>query len=207
MSCFCCLDCCLCCLNLAAAAVAAVAVVVSAIASTAVVTAATAAVVLGLEFLGGGVAHQLHKSAVAHGLSGELVIEVHEHFVVGDFHYLPLDAHALLGHHGHTCSGTDVLSVKFAVDVEDFFFQLIDEFGVLHTKGLMGFQGEVEFISLLQSHDVVLEALDERQVHAEDKCVGMLFVELEHARLLLAVDYKDLIHELHIFTCLNFLHL
>ena len=162
--------------------------------------------VLGLQLLGRGVAHQLHVAAVAHRLAGELVVKVHEHLVVGDLHYLTLDAHTLLGHHGHAGSGTDVLGVKLAVDVENFLLQLIDELGVLHAKGLVGLQGEVKLLALLQAHDVVLETLDERQVHAKHKGIGMLLVEFEHTLLLLAVNDKNLIYEFHVFSCLNFLH-
>ena len=189
-----------------ASAVATVAVVVSAVTATAVLTAASAAMMLGIEFLGGGVAHYLDISAVAHRLTGELVVEVHEDLVVGDLDDLSLDAHAFLCHHGHTSSWADVLGIKLAVDMEDFFLEFIDELGVLDAEGLLGLECEVKLVALLESHDVILEALDEREVHAEDKGVGVLRVELEDALLLIAVDDEDFIDELYIFTGLNFLH-
>ncbi len=108
--------------GLATAAVAAVAVVVSAITATAVLTATTAAVmVLGLEFLGGSIAHHLDKAAVTHRLTSQLVVEVHDDLVVGHLEDSTLDAHAFLSHHGHDGIRTDVLAVKLAIDVEDFF--------------------------------------------------------------------------------------
>ena len=147
--------------GLAAAAVAAVAVVVVAVVVVAFVTTAAASVVLGLKLFGRGITHELHVTSIAHGLSGQLVVEVHEHLVVGYFHDLSLDAHVLLGHHGHESARADVFVIELAIDVEDFFLQLINQFGVFVSKGLMGLQGEVKFVSLLQSHDAVLETLDE----------------------------------------------
>lgn len=171
-----------------AAAVAAVAVVVATVTAAALVTAASAAVMLGVELLGGGVAHELYKTGVAHRLASELVVEVHEHLLVGDLNDLSLDAHAFLGHHGHACTGSNVLGVKLAVDVENFLFQFIDEFGVLHTEGFMRLECEIKLVALLQSHDVILEALDEREVDAENKGIGVFLVELEHTGLFFTVD-------------------
>ena len=71
----------------ATAAVAALAVLVAAVTATTLVTAAAATVVLGVELLGGSVAHELHKAAVAHGLTGQLVIEVHEHLGLSNICY------------------------------------------------------------------------------------------------------------------------
>lgn len=172
----------------AAAAVAAVAVVVATVAAAALFTTASAAVMLGVELLGGGVAHELYKTGVAHRLASELVVEVHEHLLVGDLNDLSLYAHAFLGHHGHACTGSNVLGVKLAVDVENFLFQFIDEFGVLHTEGFMRLECEIKLVALLQSHDVILEALDEREVDAENKGIGVFLVELEHTGLFFTVD-------------------
>ena len=187
----------------AAAAIAAVAVVVATVAAT-FFTAASAAVMLGVELLGGGVAHELYKTGVAHRLACELVVEVHEYLLVGNLDDLSLDAHAFLRHHGHACAGSNVLGVKLAVDVENFLFQFIDEFGVLHTEGFMRLESEIKFVALLQSHDVILEALDEREVDAENKGIGVFLVELEHTGLFLTVDDKDLIYEFHVFSCFDF---
>ena len=143
-----------------AAAVAAVAVVVATVAAAALVTAASAAVMLGVELLGGGVAHELYKTGVAHRLACELVVEVHEHLVIGHFHHLALDAHAFLGHHGNKCARTDVLVVKLALDVENFFLQFINQIGIFHSECLMGLQCEVKLLALLKAHDMVLEPFD-----------------------------------------------
>ena len=160
--------------------------IVAAVTATTVLTTAAAAVVLGAELLGRGVAHHLHIAAVAHRLACQLVVEVHEHLVVGHLDHLTLDAHSLLGHHGHAGSWADVLLVKLALHMEDFLLQLIHQLGVLHAEGLVGLQGEVKFLALLQTHDVVLESLDERQIHAEYKGIGVLFIEFENTGLLLA---------------------
>lgn len=188
----------------AAAAVAAVAVVVATVTAAAFFTAASATVMLGVELLGGGVAHELYKTGVAHRLASELVVEVHEHLLVGDLDDLSLDAHAFLRHHGHAGTRADVLGVKLAVDVENFLFEFIDEFGVLHSEGFMRLEGEIKLVALLQSHDVILETLDEGQVDAKYKGIGMFLVELEHTGLFFTVDDKDLINELHVFTCFDF---
>ena len=169
-------------------------------------TAATAAVVLGVKFLGRGVANELNEAAVAHGLACQLVVEVHEHLVIGHLDDLTLDAHAFLSHHGHACTRTDVLGVKLAVDVENLLLELIDQLGILYAESLMRLQREIKLLALLQTHDVVLEALDERQIHSKDESVGVLLVELEHTRLLVAIDHEYLIHEFYVFSCLNFLH-
>ena len=169
-------------------------------------TAATATVVLGLEFLGRGIAHQLHITAIAHGLASQLMVEVHKHLVVGDLDHLPLDTHALLGHHRHDGALADMLVVKLAVDVEDLLLQFVHQVGVLDAEGVLGLQGEVKLLALLEVDNVVVETLDERQIHAEDKRIGMLLIKLEHTGLLVAIDHKDLVHEFYIFTCLNFIH-
>ena len=189
-----------------ATAVAAVTVVVAAVAVVAVLTATAATVMPGLQLLGSGVTHELDISAVAHGLARQLVIEVHKHLVVGDLDHLALDAHAFLRHHGHTGTGANVLLVKLALDVENLLLQLINQVGILLAEGLMGLKGEIKLLTLLQTHDAVLETLDERQIHAKDKSIGMLLVELENTHAFFTVDNKDLIDELHIFSCLNFLH-
>lgn len=191
----------------AAAAVAAVAVVMATATVAAVLTTASAAVmVLGLELLGRGVAHELDVASIAHGLTGQLVVEVHGDLVVGDLGDNALDAHSLLGHHGHDGTHADVLVVKLAVNVEDFLLEFINHVGVLDTEGLLGLQGEVKLLSLLQVDDVVLEALDEGDIHTEDKGIGMLLVELEDTHLLVAIDNENLVHEFDVLTCLNFLH-
>ena len=190
--------------GLAAATVAAVAV--ATVTVIAFLATAAAAMVTGLKFLGGSIAYKLYEAAVAYRFAGELVVEVHEHLVVSYLYNLALDAHAFLGHHGHTRTGTDVLGVKLAIDVEDFLLEFINKLRVLHTEGLMGLQGEIELLALLQAHDVVLEALDEREIHTEDEGIRVFLVELEHALLLIAIDDKNLIHELYVFTSLNFLH-
>ena len=191
----------------AAAAVAVVAVVVSAVTAATVLATTTAAVVmLGLKLLGGGVAHELHVARIAHRLAGKLVVEVHGDLVVGDLGDDALDAHAVLGHHGDTSAHADVLVVKLAVNVEDFLLEFVNHVGVLGAEGLLGLQREVKFLALLEVKDVVLESLDQRDVHAEHKRVGMFLIELENTHLLVAVDNKNLIHEFDVFTCLNFLH-
>ena len=190
-----------------ATAVAASAMVVSAVTAATLFTTAAAAVVMGLELLGGGIAHEFHMAGISHCLPSELVVEVHEDLVVGHFHYLTFDAHAFLSHHGDESARTDVFFIELSLHVENFLLELIDQFGILIAEGLVGLQGKIKFVSLLQPHDAVLEALDEREVHTENKCIGMFLVELEHARLLLAIDNKDFIYELYIFTCLYFLHL
>ena len=189
----------------ATAAIAAVAVVVAA-AVAAFLTAATAAVVLGLEFLGGGITHELHNTGITYGLAGQLMVEVHGHLFVGHLGHNALDAHAVLGHHRDDGTRAHVLVVKLAVHMENLFLQFVDQVGVLLAESLLGFEREIKLLTLLQTHDVLLETLDERHVHTEDKRVGMLLVELKDTHLLLGVDNKDLIHELHVFSCLNFLH-
>lgn len=192
----------------AATAVAAVAVIVAAIAVTAILATASAAmVVMRLEFLGGGIAHYLYKTAVAHRLSCQLVVEVHDNLVVGDLDYDTLDAHSLLSHHGDEGARTDVLAVKLAVNIEDGLVQLTDHFRIFHAEGFLGPKGKVKVLSLLQTHDILLESLDEREVETKNKSIGRLFLVFEHTGLLFAVDNKDLIHEFHVFTCFDFLHL
>ena len=163
--------------------------------------------VLGIEFVGGGVTHELHIAAVAYGFTSQLVVEVHKDLFVGHLDDLSLDAHTLLSHHGDAGAGTHMLVVKLAVDVEDLFLEFVDQFRVLHTKGLLGLEGEIKLFALLQAHDVVLEALDEREVHTEHKGIGMLLIELENTDLAFLVNHKNLIHEFDIFAGLNFLHL
>ena len=190
--------------GLAASAVAAVAVVMATVAAAAVVAATSAAVVTGLELLGGSVAHELYISAVADGLTGQLVVEVHEHLVVGHLDYLTVKSHALLSHHGHDSTGSHALGIKLAVHVEDFLLELTDEIGVLLAEGLLGSQCEVEFFILIETHDVILEFLKQRNIESEHKSVGMFLIEFEYTGLLLAVHNKDLINELHIFSCFDF---
>lgn len=161
---------------------------------------------LGLEFLGGGVTHELHGAGIAHGLTCQLVVEVHGHLVVGDLGDDALDAHAVLGHHGHDGAHADVLVVKLAVHMENLFLQLVDHVGILQAEGFFGLEREVKVLALLQTHDVVLETLDERQVQAEDKGIGVLLVELENADLFLTINDKNLIYEFDVFSCLNFIH-
>ena len=193
-------------MHLAAAAIAALAMLVATTVTAVLTAAATAVVVLGLEFLGRCVTHQLHYTSIAHGLAGQLVVKVHGHLVVGHLSDNALDTHAVLSHHGHDGAHADMLVVKLTIDMEDFLLQLIDQVGILLSESLLGFEGEIKLLTLLQSHDVILEALDERQVHPEDKRIGVLLVEFEHTHLLLAIYHKDLIHELYVFSCLNFLH-
>ena len=191
----------------AAAAVAAVAVVVAAVTASAVVASATTAVmVLGLEFFGRGVTHELHVARIAYGLAGELVVEVHGDLVVGDLGDDALDAHAVLSHHGHDGTHADVLVVKLAVNVEDFLVEFIDHAGILYAESLLGLQCEVKFFSLFQAHDIVLEADNQGHVHAEHKGIGMLLLEFENTHLLVSIDNKNLVHEFDVLTCLNFLH-
>ena len=192
----------------AATAVAAVTVVVVVAAATVttVLTAASATVMLGLQLLGRGIAHQLHVAGIAHGLASQLMVEVHGHLVVGHLGHDALDTHALLGHHGHDGTHADVLVVKLAVNMENLLLELIHQARVLGTESLLGLEGEVKLLALLQAHDMVLETLDERHVHAEDKGIGLLLLELEHTDLLLAVHDEDFIYEFHVFSCFNFLH-
>ena len=100
----------------------------------------------------------------------------------------------------------DILGVKLAIDMENLLIKFINQVGALYTESLMGLKGKIKFIALLQAHDMVLEALDQRQVQTEDKSIGMLLIELEHTGLLFAVHNKDFIDEFYVFSCLNFLH-
>ena len=58
---------------------------VPAVAVAALFAAAAATVVMRFELLGSGIAHKLHMTAVTHCLTSELVVEVHDHLVVGHF--------------------------------------------------------------------------------------------------------------------------
>ena len=177
----------------------------TAVASAAVLAAATV-MMLGLEFLRGSVAHELHISGIAHRLTSQLVVEVHGDLVVGDLGHDALHAHAVLGHHGHDGAHADVLVVKLAVNVENLLLEFINHAGILGTEGLFGFQGEIKFLALFKVDDMILEALDERHIQPEDKGIGVLLVELEHTDLFITIYHKNLVNELNIFTCLNFLH-
>ena len=189
----------------AAAAVTAVAVLLAAVTAAAILAATSAAVLVArLQFLGGGVAHELHSADKAHGLSRPGVVEVHGYLVVGHLDDLTVETHTLLGHHGHDGARTDVLGVKLALHVEDFLLEFTDEFGILLAEGLLGSQREVEFVALFEAHDVILEFLEQRNIESKHEGVGALLVELEHAGLLLAIHNKDFIDELHIFSCFDF---
>lgn len=192
-------------MNSASAAVAALTVVMAA-ATVATLLAATSAVMLGLKLFGGGIAYELHVSHVAHRLAGELVVEVHGDLVIGDLGDDALDTHAFLGHHRDDGAHADVFMVKLAVDVENLLLELIDQVGVLDAESFLGLEGKVKFLTLLQIDDVILETLDEREVESEDKSVRVFGFELEYTDLLIAVDYKDFVHELDVLTCLNFIH-
>ena len=84
----------------------------------------------------------------------KLVVEIHEHLVVGHLDDLTLDAHAFLSHHGHAGTRTDILGVKLAVDMENLLLELIDQLGILYAESLMGLKGEIKFFALLQAHDM-----------------------------------------------------
>lgn len=192
-------------MGLAGAAV--TAVVVAAVVAVAVLaTTAAAMMMLGLELLGRGVTHKLDKSSIAYSLASQLVVEVHGDFVVGDLSDDALDTHAVLGHHGDDGTHADVLVIKLAINVEHLFLELIDHVGVLGAEGLLGLQGKVKFLALFQIDDVILETLNQRDIKPKHKGIRMFLIELEDTHLLVTIDHKNLVNELNIFTCLNFLH-
>ena len=132
----------------ATATIAAVAVVVAA-AVAAFLTAAAAAMVLGLEFLGGGITHELHNTGITYGLAGQLMVEVHGHLFVGHLGHNALDAHAVLGHHRDDGTRAHVLVVKLAVHMENLFLQFVDQVGVLLAESLLGFEREIKLLTLM----------------------------------------------------------
>ena len=83
---------------------------------------AAAASAGGFELIGGGVAHLYHFTFVAHGLSGEGVVEVHLYSGIADVEHAAEYAVALGCHHGEFGTHHNLIG-QFAVAFEDLLLQ------------------------------------------------------------------------------------
>ena len=111
--------------------------------------------------------------------AGERMVEIHLHFVVGDVKHPAVESVPLLVLQRHDGILVDVFCVKLTVDGEDPLVQIEHMLVVVFAVGLLGREGEVEFVALVQFDEGVLEGL-KRDAHSADKVEGPVFGCLFH---------------------------